>query len=288
MLPDQLQQFALAHDRVGQIEPGKFDLPRTVGIVESFQHPVVEGTVDLELQRAEGVGDALEGVLQRMGEVVHGIDAVFVAVPEMMDPADAVDDRVPQIDVGGSHVDLRPQNHGSVGKFSRFHPGEKVQILLDGTGSAGGFAPGGLQVALVLLPLLVGEGADVGSAPPDQFHGAVVHPVEVIAGVEDPRRLEPQPADVVDDGVHVLRVLLGGVGIVHAQIAFAVEFLRHAEVETDGLGMADVEIAVGFGGEAGDDLAAVFAAGHVFGHDLADEIRRFILFRYVRHKKSFP
>jgi hypothetical protein len=49
------------------------------GQVEVFDHPVVERAVHLELQRAQRVGDALERVLQRVREVVHGIDAPGVA-----------------------------------------------------------------------------------------------------------------------------------------------------------------------------------------------------------------
>jgi len=40
-------------------------------------------------------------------------------------------------------------------------------------------------------------------------------------------------------------LFLGRIGVVEAQIALAAEFLRDAEIEGDGLGVADVEIAVG-------------------------------------------
>ena len=51
--------------------------------------------------------------------------------------------------------------------------------------------------------------------------------------------------DVLLDGLHVLHVLLGGVGVVHAEIAQAAVLLGGAEVDGQGLAVADVEIAVG-------------------------------------------
>ncbi len=71
---------------------------------------------------------------------------------------------------------------------------------------------------------------------------------------------------------------LAGVGVVEAQVAAAAELLGDAEVEADGLGVADVEVAVGLGGKArahGVALAAIVRfgrAGYVPGHDLPDEV----------------
>ena len=45
-----------------------------------------------------------------------------------------------------------------------------------------------------------------------------------------------------------------------------------AEVQADRLGVADVQVAVGFRGEPGLDPAAVLSRRHVVGDDLAEEI----------------
>src|SRR3989441_12296809 len=90
--------------------------------------------------------------------------------------------------------------------------------------------------------------------------------MEVLAPVEG------EPAHVVHDGVDVLLALLGRVGVVEAQVAAAAVVSRQAEVDTDGLGVADVKVAVGLGREARDDLAAEAAgAGGVLG-ELGDEV----------------
>jgi hypothetical protein len=57
------------------------------------------------------------------------------------------------------------------------------------------------------------------------------------------------------DGVDVLLLFLGRIGVVEPQIALATEFLRDAEIEADRLGMADVKVSVRFRREARDDLA---------------------------------
>jgi len=56
--------------------------------------------------------------------------------------------------------------------------------------------------------------------------------------------------DIFFDGVDVFDVLFFGVCIVHAKIAKTVVQLRSAEVNDNGFGVSDVEIAVRLGREA--------------------------------------
>ena len=74
----QAAQVALGKHRMGEVQPGKLDLPGMGGQVAVVAHPVVQGPVDLIFQGAEGVGDALDHVLDGVGEVIHGIDAPLV------------------------------------------------------------------------------------------------------------------------------------------------------------------------------------------------------------------
>ncbi len=66
--------------------------------------------------------------------------------------------------------------------------------------------------------------------------------------------VKAQPVDILLDGVHILGVLLGGVGVVHAQVAQAAEALGGAEVDGQRLAVADVQIAVGLRRKTGVDL----------------------------------
>ena len=63
LLLHELQQLALAHHRVGQVQPRELDLLRTDGVSTACSiDPVVERAVVLELERAERVRDAFDRV----------------------------------------------------------------------------------------------------------------------------------------------------------------------------------------------------------------------------------
>ncbi len=86
--------------------------------------------------------------------------------------------------------------------------------------------------------------------------------------------VEAQPAHVPLDGLHIVDRFLVRVGVVEAQVADRVVLLGHAKIKADGLGVADVEEAVGLGRKTGDN-GLMLAAGQVLGDDLADEVERF-------------
>ena len=71
-----MEQFALAHDGVAEAEAGELVLVgQGTRQAEVLQNPVVKRAMDLELQGADAVGDALDVIAQAMGEVVHWINA---------------------------------------------------------------------------------------------------------------------------------------------------------------------------------------------------------------------
>ena len=81
---DQLDQLALAHHGVGQVQAREFVLLRQwplqqTGFGEPLDHPVVERSVVLEFQRTQRMGDALDRIRDAMGVVVERIHAPLVA-----------------------------------------------------------------------------------------------------------------------------------------------------------------------------------------------------------------
>ena len=64
-----------------------------------------------------------------------------------------------------------------------------------------------------------------------------------------------------------------GIGVVEAQVGLAAELGGQAEVEADGLGVADVQIAVRLGRKARVHAALVLVGLQVVEDDVADEIR---------------
>ena len=233
------------------------------------------------------MGDALHGVLKGMGVVVHGVDAPLVPGAVMAGVVDAVDDRVPHVEVAGGQVDFRPQGVAAVLELPGPHAAEQIKAFLLGPVPVGALGGGG-QVAAHLLHLLGGQLADVGQALLDELLGPLVHSLKVVGGIVEPVvPVIPQPVDVLLDGVHILHVLLDGVGVVHAQVADAPKALGRAKVDVDGLGVANVQVAVGLGWEAGVHLhpLGASAGAHVLLHKVVDEVggRDFAVVDFLAH-----
>ncbi len=269
----QLQQLALAHHRVAEVEAGEFDLLRMED-AQLLEEPVVEGPVVLELEGADRMGDPLEGVGQAVGEIVHRVDAPRVPGAVMGGVEDAVDHRVAQVHVRRGHVDLGPQHPAAVRELAGAHAPEQIQVLLHAAVAEGALFAGFGQGAAVVADLLGVQAVNVGLAGPDQVNGELVEPIEVVRGVAELLPVEPQPAHILLDRLGILLLFPGGVGIVHAQVTAAGEFGGQAEIETDRFGVADMQIAVGLGGKAGQNPSAMFFGLDVFGDERTNKIGR--------------
>ena len=223
---------------------------------------------------------------QAVGEVIHGIDAPGIAGAVMGRAADAVDHRVTQADLGRGHVYLRPQHMLAVGEFPAPHALKQGQVFRHGPVPVGAVFTRFVQAAAVVPDLIRSQAVHVGLALFDQVHGIGVELVEIIGG--EARLALPgktQPVHVLLDGFHVLHFLFHRVGVIEAQVAAAAEFPGQAEVQADGLGMADVQVTVRFRRETGMHPAAVGAGLYIPADDAADEIIRF-RFVFLAHSCS--
>ena len=270
---DKIEAAAFTGDTVVEVETGELDLPR--GRLIDFAlsaDPVIEGSVVLELQGAQRMGDAFTGIFQRVREVVHRVDAPLVALAEMAHVCNAVDDRVSHVHVRRAHVDLRAKDLLPVGELAFGHAVEEVEVLLNGTVPVRAVLAGLGQRAAVLADLVSREVVDKGQALFDEQDGLLVHVVEVVGGVVQVLIVVPEPLDVLGNGVRVLGVFLAGVRVVHPQVADAVIFLRCVEVDVDRLRVADVQVAVGLRREPGLDVV-VNACFQVRVNEVVDEVR---------------
>ena len=161
----------------------------------------------------------------------------------------------------------------AVGELAGLHPLEQVEVLRDRAVAVGAVRARRGQRAAGLADLVGVEVADVRLAGLDQLHGPLVDLPEVVRGVVEPvLPIEAQPADVLHDRIDVFDVLFAGVGVVEAEVAQAAELAGDAEVQADRLGVADVQVSVRLGREAGIDPPAVLAGAVVLADDLADEV----------------
>ena len=136
----QLGQHALRQHRVAEIEPRELVLARPRRHRQVVEEPVVERPVVLEFERADRMGDALDGVRLAVREIVGRIDAPRRAGARMRGVQDAVEHRVAQVDVAGRHVDLGAQHARAVGELAGAHAAEQVEILRDAAVAIGAVA----------------------------------------------------------------------------------------------------------------------------------------------------
>ncbi|MPM93206.1 hypothetical protein SDC9_140342 [bioreactor metagenome] len=160
---------------------------------------------------------------------------------------DTVDDRVAHVDVRRGHVDARPEHLAAIGELTVFHCLKQPEVFFNRAVAVGTVLPWFLECAAVFLYLFGRQVAHERLALPDELHGIVVEFVEIIRSVIHVIPCKAEPAHVLHDGIDVFDILLGGVCIVKAQITCAVVFEGHAEVDADGLGVPDVQVAVGLG-----------------------------------------
>ena len=133
------------------------------------------------------------------------------------------------------------------------------------------------QGAPVRPDLVCREVVDVGESFADEPGRVVVDLLAVVRSeVEPVFPVEAHPADVLLDRFDVFHVFFGGVGVVKPEVAQPAEPFRHRKVDGEGFGVPDVQPSVGFGREAGVDLAPFKppARGDVAGDGFFDEMGR--------------
>ena len=191
----------------------------------------------------------------------------------MLGVLDAVDGRVTQIHVGAGEVDFSAEGLFALLELACTHPAEEVEVLFRGAvpprRGTGGLA---CVAAAVLAHLVAGQVIDVCLALEDELFGILIALVEVVAAVEDAAvGVGTQPVQVLDDAVDILLPFAGGVGVVEAEVELAAVLVCDGPVDIDGLGAADVQVAVGLRREAGVDLADL-SFGEVGVNDLGQKV----------------
>ena len=164
---------------------------------------------------------------------------------------------------------------GAVLELPGPHAAKQIEVFLDRTISERAFAPRLGERAAILAHLVGGQAVDVRLALAYELLSPLIELLEIVGRVVQVLApVEAEPPDVALDLVDVLLRFLDGVRIVETEIAPPAKLLGDAEVDADGLGVADVQAAVRLRGKSRDDGARRFAGHHVLGDDLPDEIAR--------------
>ena len=276
LLDDELQQLALAHHRVGEVQAGELDLLRPRRHRQVGEQPVVERPVILELERAQRVRDLLDGVRDRMGVVVGRIDRPRVAGAMVRDAPHAVEHRVAHVDVRRRHVDLGAQHQRPVLELAGAHPREQVEVLGHRAIAIRAVLARLGERAAVLADLVGRQAVDVGQAGRGSGAGRSRRaPRSSRTRRAGSVQSKPSHVHVGLDRVDVLDVFLGRVGVVEAQVAAAAELAGDAEVQADRLGVADVQVPVRLRRKARRDAPRMTRRPDVLRDDRANEVEGF-------------
>ena len=170
--------------------------------------------------------------------------------------------------------ELRAKDVGTVGKLPGSHGSKKVKILLNRTVTGGAVLARQSQCAAIGTHLFGRQRVDVGFALTDQPDGNIVQLLEVIRGKKHlVLPVEPQPSNIVLNGLDVLKIFGGWIGIVESQVADAARsIVCQAKVQADRFRVADMEIAVRFRWKTRNDSAAMFAGFVIGSHNAADKV----------------
>ena len=274
-------EVPLAHQGMGDVQTSELNLTRRIRPQTHFlQHPVVQRTVILKFQSADGMGNALNGIFNRMCEIVHRIDAPLVPRIVMGHVSYSVDDRISHVDVRGCHIDLGTENRFPVTELSVFHALKQFHVLFHASVPVRAFLSRLRQCSAVFLHLLRRQVAYVGLSLLNQGYCRFVHLIEIIRCPQSLVPLESQPVYIFLDGVHVFRIFLDRVGVVITKVAGSAVLQRGSEVQAQGFGMSDVEIAVWFRWKTSGDVIPL-SGFQVVVDDVVDKIPSH-LFVFVR------
>src|SRR6202044_2365093 len=110
---------------------------------------------------------------------------------------------------------------------------EEVEVLLDGAIAIRTLLAA-LDPATSLGDLLRTQVADIRLAVADELLGPFVELAKIVGSVQlAVLPVAAEPADVLADGIDVFLLLLGGIGVVEAEVELAVVPLGEAVVEAD-------------------------------------------------------
>lgn len=115
-----------------------------------------------------------------MGEIVHRVDAPFIAGLVVFGELDAVQHRIAHHDKRRSHIDLGAQAGGAFGEFAVAHLLEQRQVLFHAATAVRAVFARRSQGAAVFTNLLRRQFVDVGQPFADKLHRILVQLIEIV------------------------------------------------------------------------------------------------------------
>ena len=231
-----------------------------------------------KLKSADGVCDTFEIVRLSVCEVIHRVCIPFVSCAPVFHVQYTIHERVAQVHIGRSHVNLCPEHHLPGLHLSRVHLFKEAEALFRRSISERGVRARCGGCAFLLRYGFCRLFIDVCPAVLYAPYGKVPQVLEIVRGIDQFSPFEAQPLYVVLDGFDIFRVFFLRIGVVHTQVADASKLLCHAKVHGYGFRMSYVQVAVRLWRETCLQASSVLAFFKVFLYYLFYEVKRLFLF----------
>ena len=158
-----------------------------------------------------------------------------------------VHDRIAHEHVRRSHVDLSPQHMSAFGEDAFFHLLKQLQVLLHASVAIRAVYARLGGGALLTRNFGRGLAVDIGLSLSDQLQGPLIELAKIIRGIALLVPLKTKPFHVPFDGVDIFLLFLGRIGVVKAEVHRGLIPQTQPEIQTNGTGVPDMQIAIGFG-----------------------------------------
>ena len=100
MILNQLLDITLTCNYICKVQLGKLDLAGRILKLALLYDPVVKRSVILKFQCTDGMGNMLNGVLNGMGKIIHGVNAPLISRIVMLHMSHTINNRVSHVDIG--------------------------------------------------------------------------------------------------------------------------------------------------------------------------------------------
>ena len=207
--------------------------------------PIISRPVVFKLKSTNGVCDTLDGIGDRVGEIIHRVDAPLVSCPWMLCVFYSIEGRVSHIDVGGCHIDLCSESVLSLREFTVLHSQKEIHVLFDGSIPIRGILSRLCKCSSVFLHLFRRKRVYICLTFTDEIKSDFIKLIVVIRSIILMfAPVETQPVDIVLYGIDIFHIFLGGVCVIKPKVTDAFILLCQAEVKANALDVSNVEIAV--------------------------------------------
>ena len=211
-----------------------------------------------KFQSTDRVGYTLEIVALSMGKIIHWISVPFGTSAMMRSLDNTIDDRITEMHIRISHVQLSTKNHTSLHCLRSVHLIEEFEIFFYRTITVWAGSSRSCRSSLLSSNFLSSLLINICMTLLNHPNRKVPQFLKIVGSVVNISPFETQPLDVLEDIFYIFIILLAWICIIKAEITDSVVFIGNTKVHTDGLSMTYMKIAIWFRWETSLYASTIF------------------------------